>query len=112
MIVIGGPYGTTGLGPLAPAMLKILAQSEPGFEAGRAVSRRTLSPEPRPRSAADDLVEIVSFIAGNLPASVRRILIRLRSRAESLERSSQTKRHWPSAPAKLPSPIATHVVRT
>jgi len=46
-------------------------------------------------SAADDLVEIVSFIAGNSPANAHRLLIRLRSRADSLERSPQRGRVVP-----------------
>ena len=46
-------------------------------------------------SAADDLVEIVSFIAGNSPTNARRLLIRLRSRADSLGRSPQRGRVVP-----------------
>lgn len=46
-------------------------------------------------SAADDLVEIVSFIAGTSPTNARRFLIRLRSRADSLGRSPQRGRIVP-----------------
>ena len=46
-------------------------------------------------SAAADLVEIVAFIAGNSPANARRLLIRLRSRADSLGRSPQRGRIVP-----------------
>jgi plasmid stabilization system protein ParE len=38
-------------------------------------------------AASRDLVEIVSFVARKSPVNARRLLIRLRSRAESLERS-------------------------
>ena len=46
-------------------------------------------------AATHDLVEIVSFIARTAPANARRLLIRLRSRAESLERSPQRGRVVP-----------------
>ena len=38
-------------------------------------------------AATHDLVEIVSFVARKSPVNARRLLIRLRSKAESLERS-------------------------
>ena len=46
-------------------------------------------------SAAEDLVEIVLFIAGNSPTNARRLLVRLRSRADSLGRSPQRGRIVP-----------------
>ena len=46
-------------------------------------------------SATDDLVEIVSFVAGKSPTNARRLLIKLRSRADSLERSPQRGRIVP-----------------
>jgi len=38
-------------------------------------------------AAAQDLIEIVSFVAGDSLANARRLLVRLRSKADSLERS-------------------------
>jgi len=46
-------------------------------------------------AATHDLVEIVSFVARKSPVSARRLLIRLRSRADSLERSPQRGRVVP-----------------
>lgn len=46
-------------------------------------------------AATHDLVEIVSFVARKAPANARRLLLRLRSRADSLERSPQRGRVVP-----------------
>lgn len=46
-------------------------------------------------AATHDLVEIVSFVARKAPASARRLLLRLRSKAHSLERSPQRGRVVP-----------------
>ena len=46
-------------------------------------------------AATHDLVEIVSFVAWKAPANARRLLLRLRSRADSLERSPQRGRVVP-----------------
>jgi len=43
-------------------------------------------------AATHDLVEIVSFVARTAPADARRLLLKLRSKADSLERSPQ--RGW------------------
>ena len=46
-------------------------------------------------AATYDLVEIVSFVAGKSPVNARRLLIRLRSKADSLERSPRRGRIVP-----------------
>jgi toxin ParE1/3/4 len=46
-------------------------------------------------SATDDLVEIVSFVAGKSPTNARRLLIKIRSKADSLERSPRRGRIVP-----------------
>jgi plasmid stabilization system protein ParE len=46
-------------------------------------------------AATVDLVEIVSFVAQEAPANARQLLVRLRSKAESLERSPQRGRVVP-----------------
>ena len=46
-------------------------------------------------AAAQDLVEIVSFIARKSPTNARRLLIRLRAKADSLERSPRRGRVVP-----------------
>jgi len=46
-------------------------------------------------AATHDLVAIVSFITRKTPANARRLLLRLRSRADSLERSPQRGRVVP-----------------
>jgi plasmid stabilization system protein ParE len=46
-------------------------------------------------AATRDLVEIVSFVAGKSPVNARRLLIRLRSKADSLERSARRGRVVP-----------------
>jgi len=46
-------------------------------------------------AATNDLVEIVSFVARKAPTNARRLLIRLRSKADSLERSRQRGRVVP-----------------
>lgn len=46
-------------------------------------------------AATHDLIEIVSFAAQKDPADARRLLLRLRSKADSLERSSQRGRVVP-----------------
>jgi plasmid stabilization system protein ParE len=46
-------------------------------------------------AATQDLVEIVSFVARESPVNARRLLIKLRSRADSLERSPERGRPVP-----------------
>jgi len=46
-------------------------------------------------AATDDLVEIVSFVAGKAPDNAHRLLLGLRSKADSLERSPQRGRVVP-----------------
>jgi plasmid stabilization system protein ParE len=46
-------------------------------------------------AAAEDLVEIVTFVARTSPGNARRLLVRLRSKAEALERSPERGRIVP-----------------
>lgn len=50
-------------------------------------------------AATHDLVEIVSFVARTAPANARRLLIRPRSKADSLERTPQRGRFVPELAA-------------
>jgi plasmid stabilization system protein ParE len=50
-------------------------------------------------AATADLVDVVSFVARNSPTDARRLLIKLRSKADSLERTSQRGRVVPELAA-------------